>query len=86
MNFIGLGIACIGLGMSAIAEGLAVMKAMEAIGRNPSATKDIRTSMIIGIGLVESVAIYILVVAILMAFYTNSLSIYSSFRINFLRH
>ncbi len=68
MNFIGLGIACIGLGMSAIAEGLAVMKAMEAIGRNPSATKDIRTSMIIGIGLVESVAIYILVVAILMAF------------------
>ena len=54
--------------MSAIAEGLAVMKAMEAIGRNPSATKDIRTSMIIGIGLVESVAIYILVVAILMAF------------------
>ena len=41
---------------------------MEAIGRNPSCSKDVRTTMIIGLGLIESVAIYILVVAILMAF------------------
>lgn len=68
MNFIGLGIACIGMGMAAIAEGIAVMKAMEGIGRNPSAAKDIRTTMIIGVGLTETIAIYILVIAILMAF------------------
>ncbi len=68
MNFIGLGIACIGMGLAAIGEGLSVSKAMEAIGRNPSCSKDVRTTMIIGLGLIESVAIYILVVAILMAF------------------
>ena len=41
---------------------------MDAIGRNPSAAKDVRTSMIVGVALIETVAIYILVVAILMAF------------------
>ncbi len=68
MNFIGLGIACIGMGLAALGEGWAVSKAMEGIGRNPSASGDIRTTMIIGVGLIESIAIYILVVAILMAF------------------
>lgn len=68
MNFIGLGIACIAMGLAAIGEGLSVSKAMDAIGRNPSASKDIRTTMIVGVALIETVAIYILVVAILMAF------------------
>ncbi len=68
MNFIGLGIACIAMGLAAIGEGWAVSKGMEGIGRNPSSAKDIRTTMIIGLGLIESIAIYILVVAILMAF------------------
>lgn len=68
MIFIGLGIACVGMGLAALGEGLTAAKAMEAIGRNPSGSKDVRSSMIIGLGLIESVAIYILVVAILMAF------------------
>ncbi len=68
MEFIGLGIACIGLGLAALAEGWAVSKGMEGIGRNPSSANSIRTTMIIGLGLIESVAIYILLVAILMAF------------------
>ena len=68
MNFIGLGIACIGMGLAALGEGLSVSKAMDAIGRNPSAAKDVRTSMIVGVALIETVSIYILVVAILMAF------------------
>ena len=68
MNFIGLGIACLGMGLAALGEGWSVSKAMDGIGRNPSASKEIRTNMIIGLGLIESVAIYILVVAILMAF------------------
>lgn len=68
MNFIGLGIACIALGLAAIAEGWAVSKAMDAIGRNPSSAKDVRLTMIVGVALIESCAIYILVVAILMAF------------------
>ena len=68
MNFIGLGIACIGMGLAALGEGWSVSKAMNAIGRNPSAANDIRTTMIVGVALIETVAIYILVVAILMAF------------------
>lgn len=68
MNFIGLGIACIGMGIAALGEGWSVSKAMDAIGRNPSAANDIRTTMIVGVALIETVAIYILVVAILMAF------------------
>ena len=68
MNFIGLGIACIAMGLAAIAEGMAVSKAMDSIGRNPSCAKDVRTTMIVGVALIETVAIYILVVAILMAF------------------
>lgn len=68
MVFIGLGISCIAMGLAAIGEGRGVSKAMDAIGRNPSAAKDIRTNMIVGLALIETVAIYILVVAILMAF------------------
>lgn len=68
MVFIGLGISCIAMGLAAIGEGWGVSKAMDAIGRNPSAAKDIRTNMIVGLALIETIAIYILVVAILMAF------------------
>ena len=68
MNFIGLAIACVGMSIVGLAEGLAVAKGMEGIGRNPSAPNQIRSSMIIGVALIETVAIYILVIAILMAF------------------
>ena len=68
MNSIGLAIACVGMSIVGLAEGIAVAKGMEGIGRNPSATNQIRSSMIIGVALIETVAIYILVIAILMAF------------------
>jgi F-type H+-transporting ATPase subunit c len=41
---------------------------MEAIGRNPEATGDIRTNMILGIAFAEAVAIYALVVALIIKF------------------
>lgn len=68
MNFIALGIACLGMGLVGIGEGLAVYKAMDAIGRNPSAAGNIRSTMIVGLALIETIAIYILVIAILLAF------------------
>ena len=55
MNFIGLGIACIAMGLAAIAEGMAVSKAMDSIGRNPTSAKDVRTTMIVGVALIETV-------------------------------
>lgn len=51
----------------AIGIGMAVSKAMEAIGRNPEAEGPIRTTMILGAGLAEAVAIYALLIAIILA-------------------
>lgn len=48
--------------------GLAVRGAMEALGRNPEAAGDIRTTLIIGAGLAEAVAIYAFVIAIIILF------------------
>ena len=60
---IGLGAIGPGLGI-----GLAVRGAMEAIGRNPEAEGGIRTTLIIGAGLAEAVAIYAFVTALIIIF------------------
>jgi F-type H+-transporting ATPase subunit c len=64
--------AALAIGLGAIGPGLgigiAVRGAMEAIGRNPEAIGDIRTTMIIGAALSEAVAIYAFVIAIIVAF------------------
>lgn len=60
---IGLG----GLGPG-IGIGLAVNGAMQAIGRNPEAAGNIRTTMIIGAALAEAVAIYALLIGLLVLF------------------
>ena len=58
---IGLGALGPGLGI-----GLAVSKAMEAIGRNPEAENAVRSTMILGAGLAEAVAIYAFVIALIL--------------------
>jgi len=60
---IGLGAIGPGLGL-----GLAVKGAMDAIGRNPEAAGEIRSTMIIGAALAEAVAIYAFVIAIIILF------------------
>ena len=62
----GLTIAIGGLG-PALGIGLGLAKAMEAIGRNPEAEGPIRTTMILGAGLAEAVAIYAFVIALILA-------------------
>jgi len=52
----------------ALAIGMGVRGAMDAIGRNPEAENAVRTTMIIGLGLAEAIAIYCLVVALIIAF------------------
>ncbi len=51
----------------AIGIGMSVSKAVEAIGRNPEAEGPIRTTMILGAGLAEAVAIYAFVIALILA-------------------
>lgn len=60
---IGLG----GLGPG-IGIGLIGSKAVEAIGRNPEASSQIQTNMILAIAFAEAVAIYALVVALIIKF------------------
>ena len=56
-----------GLG-TGIGEGIAASKAVEAVGRNPEAEGKIRTMMILGIALSETVAIYGLLVSLILLF------------------
>jgi F-type H+-transporting ATPase subunit c len=57
---ISLAIAAAGCGM---AQGKAVAAACEGIARNPQAAGNIRTTMIIGLALIEALVIYVLVAA-----------------------
>jgi F-type H+-transporting ATPase subunit c len=59
---IGLGALGPGIGL-----GMAVRGAMDAIGRNPEAAGEIRSTMIVGAALAEAVAIYAFVIAIIIA-------------------
>ena len=62
---IAIGFGAIG---SAIGEGMIAAKSMEAIGRNPEASDKITTLMFVSMAIVESTAIYALVVALIILF------------------
>lgn len=68
---VGLG-ASIGAGIAAIAAGIGIGKigssAMEAIARQPEATGDIRSNMIVIAALVEGVALFAVIVCVLALF------------------
>ena len=56
-------IATIGPG---IGQGLAASKAMEAIARQPEASGDIRTSLILALAFMEALTIYGLLIAFMI--------------------
>jgi F-type H+-transporting ATPase subunit c len=60
------------IGMGVISPGLAIgligSRAMEALGRNPEAESQIRTTMILAAAFAESIAIFALVVALIIKF------------------
>ena len=70
---VGSGLALIGAGIavftgfgSGIGEGNIAAHAMDAIGRNPEATSNIRSNMVMGIALAETTGIYGFAIAILI--------------------
>jgi len=63
----GIGMA-IAAGLCGLGQGRAIASAVEAMGRQPGAAARIQTAMIIGLALIESLAIYVLVVAIILLF------------------
>ena len=58
----------VGGAMPALAIGILTAKALEAIGSNPEAAGDIRTSMILGVAFAEAIAIYALVAGLIIKF------------------
>jgi F-type H+-transporting ATPase subunit c len=68
MQYLGAGIAAIGMVGTGVGQGMAAQGACMAVGRNPEVTSKIRTTMIIGSGIAESGAIYALIISILLIF------------------
>jgi F-type H+-transporting ATPase subunit c len=52
----------------AIVEGRAVLKALEGMTRQPNAANDLRTTLIISMALLESTAIYVLLICLILIF------------------
>lgn len=63
----GIGIV-LGTAVPAMVEGKAVVKALEAISRQPESSNDIRTTLLISLALLESTAIYVLLVMLILLF------------------
>ena len=69
--YLGAGIAATaGMG-TGLGQGSSAGRGAEATARNPEAVSKIRTTMIIGMALAESSAIYGLIVAILLIFVSS---------------
>jgi ATP synthase F0 subunit c len=65
-KLIGAGIAMLGTIGAGLGIGILVSGAVQGIARNPDASGDVQTNMILGIAFAEAVAIYCLVVALLI--------------------
>ncbi len=62
---IGIVLGCVA---PAVMEGIAVKKALDGIARQPDAANDIRTTLLISMALLESTAIYVLLVILVLLF------------------
>jgi F-type H+-transporting ATPase subunit c len=58
----------IGVIAPAIMEGLSVIKALEGMARQPEAARDLRTTLLISLAILESLAIYVLLVVLVLLF------------------
>lgn len=66
MTALGAGLASIACVGAAIGMGMLTSKAVESMARQPEATKQIRSSLFIGLAFCETTAIYGLLIAILI--------------------
>jgi F-type H+-transporting ATPase subunit c len=64
-SIIGIVLGCI---VPALMEGKAVQKALEGITRQPDAAGDLRTTLIISMALLETTAIYSLLIILILLF------------------
>ncbi|MGD8207311.1 MAG: ATP synthase F0 subunit C [Thiohalocapsa sp.] len=62
-----IGIA-LGVMVPAIAMGWAISRALDAIARQPEAERSIMRTLFIGLAMIESLAIYVLVIVLIILF------------------
>jgi F-type H+-transporting ATPase subunit c len=62
-----LGMA-LGVFFPALAMGRAISQAMDALARQPEAEKSITRTLFIGLAMIESLAIYVLVIVLIVLF------------------
>ena len=58
----------LGVMLPAIAMGWAISRAMDALSRQPEAEKAIMRTLFIGLAMIESLAIYVLVIVLIILF------------------
>ena len=68
MKYLAIAITMFSVVGSALGEAMVVVHSVDGISRNPEVYGKVRTTMILGCSLVETTAIYALLVAILMLF------------------
>ena len=57
-----------GVMLPALAMGLAISRALEALSRQPEAERSIMRTLFIGLAMIESLAIYVLVIVLIVLF------------------
>jgi F-type H+-transporting ATPase subunit c len=62
-----LGIA-LGVMLPAVAMGRAISQALDALSRQPEAERSIMRTLFIGLAMIESLAIYVLVIVLIVMF------------------
>lgn len=68
MSVLAAGFALIPAALAGLGQGLATGKAVEAVGRQPEAAGEVRSTMIMGLALVETSGIYGLIIAMVLIF------------------
>jgi F-type H+-transporting ATPase subunit c len=58
----------VGVSLPALAMGRAVTQALDALARQPEAEKSITRTLFIGLAMIESLAIYVLVIVLIVLF------------------
>jgi F-type H+-transporting ATPase subunit c len=70
-------VPCVAMVLGAITpsimEGLAVLRALDGITRQPESANDLRGTLITSLALLESVAIYVLLICLVILFANNIL-------------
>ena len=65
MALLAIGIGVLG---PAIAMGMSISRALDALARQPEAEKSITRTLFIGLAMIESLAIYVLVIVLIVLF------------------